>query len=934
MSKRPLLRWSLAAAVLALAGVGCRSTPPKSEPKDTGKNDTPKTQPEKKQDPTKKDGITAQDEEFKKRMEEYQKGRTLGQQQEIAESDRYYDQALSYFNKGDFEKAQYCARLAVEKNRENLRARELLAKIDALRSGSGDQSGARSLPDERVQEIKTKIEQAQIEIFNHIRNGERYYNAKMYNEAIREFEEAEFKIKHIPYEVKEMRQLEPLVVQQLKRARDAKVREEECARDMKRREADNEAAAHAVAARREMTQKIAYLLELAYMAFDQKKFPQCIKLCNEILTIDAHYTVATELKEDAQKAGHREEYYKFIRKKIDNWKSLTDSDDEAVIPYADTVRFPSAAEWREISKRIKESVIKGQGEGTAQEDEDILAIQSTLEKTKIDMTFDGAKLDDIIAFIRDFTNLNIVVDDSIRAANPDIDGKAISFKVKGLVLKNVLKLLLGQFGLDYTIDPETKVVKISTPDKTGGRAVVELHDVRDILVKIQDFPGPKVELTSPSGGGTPLTGATFTLEEPKASSVGGIDDIITLIKENIGGGPSAWEGEYTIEATPNQQLLVNHTQKVHREIREFLGKLRSYTGTMVAVTARFVAAFDDFLDDVGVDILNQPPGQGGAAVPGRQWPGTPGDPFQGGAAENLANPSSRHLYRQGLDLLTYSIDYPGLGLTDIDDASGIRGPGFIANRHHQLEAYDLRAQTFHTLLKFDPLTGVGLDPLQNRLVNQGGLGLQYQWIGEQALQGVLRALHKQQKATIVQAPRVTVFNTQRSHIMVLTQIAYVRDLDPQIATLAAAYDPVIGTLTQGVVLDVRPIVSNDRKYVTLELRPSLAELQFMRNININTGANVAQQNLATANQPIVQLPWLILQKAETTVTVPDRGTLMISGFKDILMNDMHSGVPFIEHIPVLSFFASRKGKASERRRLMILVTPEIIDLAEHEQERF
>ncbi|MBI2898929.1 MAG: tetratricopeptide repeat protein [Planctomycetes bacterium] len=917
-------RLLIAAALFAFAWTGCKSTPPKEEKKEPPKKETaqPTETPRKEQpkDAAKDPGIQAQDEEARRRMEEVLKGKTVGEQQEIAESDRYYDLALAYYDKGDFEKAQTYARLAVQKNPENLKARELLAKVDSMRTGTGDHFGARTVQDERVREIGVKIEQAQIEIFNHVRNGERYYNARMYPEAIQEFEEAEFKIKHIPYEVKEMAQLGPLVSQQLRRAREAKKREEERVRDMKRKEAEGEGEAHEVARRREVTQKIAYLLELAYMAFDQKKFDPCMKLCDEILLIDAHYTVATELKEDAGKARHRYEYYDFIKKKVDNWKALTDSDDEAVIPYSQTVRFPSREEWALISKRITESFIKSQ-EGTQQEDEDILAIQNTLEKTKIDMNFDAAKLDDIVAFIRDFTNLNIIIDDSIRTT-VDLE-KTIPLKVKGLVLKNVLKLALTQFGLDYTID-EAKVIKISTPDKTGGKAVVELHDVRDILVKIQDFPGPKVELTSPSSGGTPLTGATFTLEEPKASSVGGIDDVINLIKENI--APGSWEGEYTIEGTPNQQLLVNHTPRTQREIRDFLGRLRSYTGTMVAVTARFVAAFDDFLDDVGVDIINQPPTAGTPATEnGRVWP-------QSNPAGT--NNVSAHLFNNGLLLQNYGIDYPGAGVTDMDDPSGMRGPGFISNHAHSLEAYDLRAQTFHSLMRFDPLTGVGLDPLSNRLFDQGGLGLQYQWIGEQALQGVLRALHKQQKATVVQAPRVTVFNTQRSHIMVLTQIAYVRDLDPQISTFAAAYDPVIGTLTQGVVLDVRAIVSNDRKYVTLELRPSLAELQFMRNININTGNNVAQQNLATANQPIVQLPWLILQKAETTVTIPDRGTLMISGFKDILMNDMHSGVPFLEHIPVLSFFATRKGKANERRRLMILVTPEIIDLAEHEQQKY
>ena len=141
--------------------------------------------------------------------------------------------------------------------------------------------------------------------------------------------------------------------------------------------------------------------------------------------------------------------------------------------------------------------------------------------------------------------------------------------------------------------------------------------------------------------------------------------------------------------------------------------------------------------------------------------------------------------------------------------------------------------------------------------------------------------------------------------------------------LAAAYDPIIGILTHGVVLDVRPIVSNDRKYVTLELRPSLAQLQVMRTINIRPGLNI-----------LLQLPWVVLQKAETTVTVPDRGTIMITGFKDILMRDSTSSVPFIEHIPILNFFFTRKAKADEHKRLLMLVTPEIIDLAEWEDGSF
>ncbi len=47
----------------------------------------------------------------------------------------------------------------------------------------------------------------------------------------------------------------------------------------------------------QVIRRMAHLLELAYMAVDQKKFDRCIKLCEKILFIDPRYPVPSELKE-------------------------------------------------------------------------------------------------------------------------------------------------------------------------------------------------------------------------------------------------------------------------------------------------------------------------------------------------------------------------------------------------------------------------------------------------------------------------------------------------------------------------------------------------------------------------------------------------------------------------------------------------------------
>jgi hypothetical protein len=74
----------------------------------------------------------------------------------------------------------------------------------------------------------------------------------------------------------------------------------EAAEDL--RESANEQARN-----REKLETIAHLLEQAYTAFDERLFDKTIKLCEDVIAIDPRYTVAAELKEDAQNVRHRGE---------------------------------------------------------------------------------------------------------------------------------------------------------------------------------------------------------------------------------------------------------------------------------------------------------------------------------------------------------------------------------------------------------------------------------------------------------------------------------------------------------------------------------------------------------------------------------------------------------------------------------------------------
>jgi general secretion pathway protein D len=69
---------------------------------------------------------------------------------------------------------------------------------------------------------------------------------------------------------------------------------------------------------------------------------------------------------------------------------------------------------------------------------------------------------------------------------------------------------------------------------------------------------------------------------------------------------------------------------------------------------------------------------------------------------------------------------------------------------------------------------------------------------------------------------------------------------------------------------------------------------------------------------------------QTTVTVPDGGTILLGSMKVAREEDIKSEVPFFRHIPVLNFFFSRKAKVHNRKNLIILVKAGITMLEEEE----
>jgi tetratricopeptide (TPR) repeat protein len=176
----------------------------------------PREQPTGPVAPPSKAAAQALDDEWRRILEEAMRGPSLLEQENIARSQQLTAQAKAWLDKGDFERSREALQKALQLWPQNLDARRLLAEVNGVITGD-------ARPDESspLAEWRIRIEQALLEIGNHVRSGERHYGAREFEEAARQFEEADFKIRHMPCDVGALAEVHPRVTESLRKARAA-----------------------------------------------------------------------------------------------------------------------------------------------------------------------------------------------------------------------------------------------------------------------------------------------------------------------------------------------------------------------------------------------------------------------------------------------------------------------------------------------------------------------------------------------------------------------------------------------------------------------------------------------------------------------------------------------------------------------------------------
>ena len=184
----------------------------------------------------------------------------------------------------------------------------------------------------------------------------------------------------------------------------------------------------------------------------------------------------------------------------------------------------------------------------------------------------------------------------------------------------------------------------------------------------------------------------------------------------------------------------------------------------------------------------------------------------------------------------------------------------------------------------------------------------------------VRALVENGKAEILSRPSLLTLSNRQSVIQIVDVIQY-----PKIETTYQGLSSVtsgvsFGSLSIGITLNLRPRVSADRQWVSLEI-DAIVDSEDEE----NTGqAFQASPTAADDRVLIAEKPGFSSRRVRTFARIPDRTPIIIGGLVTKEKSTISNRVPFFGKIPVIGGLFGFTDKDVTQREIMIVLTPYVL----------
>jgi general secretion pathway protein D len=492
-----------------------------------------------------------------------------------------------------------------------------------------------------------------------------------------------------------------------------------------------------------------------------------------------------------------------------------------------------------------------------------------------------------------------------------------------------------------------------------------------------------------------LTNATASTHPRNVLGQADFDSVKHLIMSTIepeswdeAGGPGSI---LTFESTLS--LVIRQTQKVHDEIRDLLQQLRRLQDLQVTVECRFITVDDDFFESVGVDfnfnvqdnVANSTLGLGkfgspvfsasstsgstsGTSTTGTSSTSTTGTSSTSTSTSGTSGTSTSGVTSAGTPFLPFPFPLNLVNTGNWPSKGTIVGMD-TENTFSQDLNIPFRQGSFDVGI---PQFG-GFNP-------DAGMTVGMAILSDIETFFFIRAAQGDTRTNVMFAPKVTLFNGQVATMQDTVSRPFVTSVTPTVGVFAVGFTPNITEINEGVTMTVAAVVSADRRFVRLSVFPIFRTITDIFTFTfVQSGATQGAQGMGpgasgssgtagssgfggglsgtgvagsgaagisgtptggtsgtsstnlsagniTVQQPVVES--IIVQ---TTVSVPDGGTVLLGGVKRLREGRNEAGVPILGQIPYISRLFKNTGVGRETESLMLMVTPRII-IQEEEEE--
>jgi len=332
--------------------------------------------------------------------------------------------------------------------------------------------------------------------------------------------------------------------------------------------------------------KIQNIIETAEETLDREAYDECIRLCEDVLTVDRKNKKAKSLINRAIELRHRKtaSEISFERKKELTRRLLRIK--ESFVPYSSSIVYPD--DWDQVNNRQAKKLDDG---GTPAWER---KLEAALDRYVSYSCPPGLPLTEVLSQLSGLSGLNIVLSPRVLQERDEEELELNEFTFENMKLRYILQWVVRKVDLTYVL--KFDVIYITENNLTSDQLKVQIYDVQDLLQTKKTFTAPSLRDGFVSGDeGLDIEGVDIIDDEPLSGDV-----LQEMIMRSIPGNWEDGEG-VMIRTLETGALLIKNTNDVHHQISDLISTLRKTSALQIEVEARNLNISKGFLREIGID---------------------------------------------------------------------------------------------------------------------------------------------------------------------------------------------------------------------------------------------------------------------------------------------------------------------------------------------